>query len=319
MSKIRLAVVGAGQFGRNHVRVARESSRSELVAVVDTDSARAFESAAGCLALSDYRDLPGRVDAAIIAAPTIAHAEIGCELMQAGIDVLVEKPIAADLESAGRLIDTAHACGRILQVGHLERYNPAVLALEQIVTQPLFFEIHRMNLFSPRSLDVDIVLDLMIHDLDIVLHLVGAAELEEIRAAGISILSEKVDIGNVRLQFRGGCVANLTASRVSTERVRKLRLFQPREYISLDYGKQHAVKFHVGADRQISFAELPVAKGEPLALQFEAFLSSVETRSEPKLSGAAARRTLEVALAILDKMKEHSQVVAQSLVTGWTR
>jgi predicted dehydrogenase len=319
MSKIRVAVVGAGQFGRNHVRVARESGRCELVAVVDTDSARAHEAAAGCLALFDYRDLRGRVDAAIIAAPTVAHAEIGCELMQAGIDVLVEKPIAADLESAGRLIDTARASGRILQVGHLERYNPAVLALEQIVTQPLFFEIHRMNLFSPRSLDVDIVLDLMIHDLDIVLHLVGAAELEEIRAAGISILSEKVDIGNVRLQFRGGCVANLTASRVSTERVRKLRLFQPREYISLDYGKQHAVKFHVGADRQISFAELPAAKGEPLALQFEAFLSSVETRSEPKLSGVAARRTLEVALAILDKMKEHSQVVAQSLVTGWTR
>jgi predicted dehydrogenase len=319
MRKIRVAVVGAGQFGRNHVRVARESSRSELVAVVDTDSARAHEAAAGCLALSDYRDLRGRVDAAIIATPTRAHAEIGCELMQAGIDVLVEKPIAADLESAGRLIDTACACRRILQVGHLERFNPAVLALEQIVTQPLFFEIHRMNLFSPRSLDVDIVLDLMIHDLDIVLHLVGAAELEEIRAAGISILSEKVDIGNVRLQFRGGCVANLTASRVSTERVRKLRLFQPQEYISLDYGKQHAVKFHVGADRQISFAELPAAKGEPLALQFEAFLSSVETRAEPKLGGVAARRTLEVALAILDKMKEHSEVVAQSLVTGWTR
>jgi predicted dehydrogenase len=318
MNKTRVAVVGAGQFGRNHVRVARESSRAELVAVVDSDPARAAEVAAGGLALSDYRDLRGLVDAAIIAAPTVTHAEIGCELMRVGIDILVEKPMAADLESAGRLIETARACGRILQVGHLERYNPAVLALEPIVTRPLFFEIHRMNLFSPRSLDVDIVLDLMIHDLDIVLHLAGAAELEEIRAAGISILSEKVDIGNVRLQFQGGCVANLTASRVSTERIRKLRLFQPQEYISLDYGKQHAVRFQVGADRQISFAELPVAKGEPLALQFEAFLSSVETRSEPKLSGVAARRTLEVALAILDKMKEHSQIVAQSLVTGWT-
>jgi predicted dehydrogenase len=318
MNKTRVAVVGAGQFGRNHVRVVRESSRAELVAVVDTNPARAAEAAEGCLALCDYRDLQGRVDAAIVAVPTVAHAEIACELMRAGIDVLAEKPIAPDLESAGRLIETARACGRILQVGHLERYNPAVLALEQIVTRPLFFEIHRMNLFSPRSLDVDIVLDLMIHDLDIVLHLAGGVELEEIRAAGISILSEKVDIGNVRLQFRGGCVANLTASRVSTERIRKLRLFQPQEYISLDYGKQHAVRFRVGADRQISFAELPSAKGEPLALQFEAFLSSVETRSEPKLSGVAARRTLEVALAILDKMKEHSQIVSQSLVTGWT-
>ena len=220
--------------------------------------------------------------------------------------------------TAGLYRSRCPTCGRILQVGHLERYNPAVIALDRIVNRPLFFEIHRLNLFSPRSLDVDIVLDLMIHDLDIVLHLTGDAKLEEIRAAGISILSDKVDIGNVRLQFSGGCVANLTASRVSTERVRKLRIFQPQEYISLDYGKQHAVKFHVGADRQISFADLPAEKGEPLALQFEAFLASVESRAEPKLSGPVARRTLEVALAILDKMKEHSQVVAQSLVTGWT-
>jgi predicted dehydrogenase len=298
--------------------VVRQSERAELAAVVDVDSARAAEAAEGSLALSDYRDLQGRVDAAIVAAPTVAHAGIGCELMRAGIDVLVEKPIAADLASADALVETARSCGRILQVGHLERYNPAVTALEKIVSRPLFFEIHRLNLFSPRGLDVDIVLDLMIHDLDIVLRLVGDARLEEIRAAGISILSEKVDIGNVRLQFSGGCVANLTASRVSTERVRKLRLFQPQEYISLDYGKQHAVKFHVGPDRQISFSELPSAKGEPLALQFESFLNSVETREQPKLDGMTARRTLEVALAILDKMKVHSEAVAQSLVTGWT-
>jgi predicted dehydrogenase len=238
--------------------------------------------------------------------------------MESGVDVLVEKPLAHDLASADRLVETARAAGRILQVGHLERYNPAVTALERIVTRPLFFEIHRLNVFSPRSLDVDIVLDLMIHDLDIVLALVGGAELEEIRAAGISILSEKVDIGNVRLQFCGGCIANLTASRVSTERVRKLRLFQPHEYISLDYGKQHVVQFRVGADRQISFSQLPSTPGEPLALQFDAFLEAVKTRAEPKLNGRVARRTLEVALAILDKMKEHSQVVAQSLETGWT-
>jgi predicted dehydrogenase len=321
MKKVRVAVVGAGQFGRNHVRVARESERADLAAVVDIDPARASDAAGGCLALADYRDLRGSVDAAIVAVPTSLHADIGCELMQSGIDVLVEKPLAAGLDGADRLIETARDCGRILQVGHLERYNPAILALERVITRPLFFEIHRMNLFSPRGLDVDIVLDLMIHDLDIVLSMLsmaGAGELEEIRAAGISILSEKVDIGNVRLQFRGGCVANLSASRVSTERVRKLRLFQPHEYISLDYGKQTAVQFRVDADRRISFAELPVAKGEPLALQFDAFLTSVETRAEPKLNGAAARRTLEVALAILDKMREHSQVVEQSLLTGWT-
>ena len=318
MKKIRVAVIGAGQFGRNHVRVVRETPAAELAAVVDSDPARASEAAQGSRALTDHRELPGLIDAAIIAAPTAAHADIGCDLLAAGIDLLVEKPMAADLASADRLVDAARAHGRILQVGHLERFNPAVTALERIVTRPLFFEIHRLNLFSPRSLDVDIVLDLMIHDLDIVLALLGDTPLEEIRAAGVSILSDKVDIGNVRLQFRGGCVANLTASRVSTERVRKLRLFQPQEYISLDYSKQHAVRYHVGPDRQISFAELASARGEPLALQFEAFLSSVETRREPKLSGPVARRTLEVALAILDKMKAHSQVVAQSLVTGWT-
>src|SRR5438445_4743672 len=172
--------------------------------------------------------------------------------------------MAADLASADRLVDAARANGRILQVGHLERYNPAVIALDRIVNRPLFFEIHRLNLFSPRSLDVDIVLDLMIHDLDIVLHLTGDAKLEEIRAAGISILSDKVDIGNVRLQFSGGCVANLTASRVSTERVRKLRLFQPHQYISLDYQKQEAVAFTVSGGQQIGFQPLTVAKEEPL-------------------------------------------------------
>jgi len=320
LSKIRVAVVGAGQFGRNHVRVVRQSERAELRAVVDIDAARAAEVAAlyGAEPLADVRRLQDKADAAVVAAPTSAHEEIGCRLLEAGFDVLVEKPIAHDDASAARLGEAAERHGRILQVGHLERFNPAVAELERRATLPLFFEIHRMNLFSPRSLDVDVVLDLMIHDLDIVLRLVGEARLEEIRAAGISILSEKVDIGNVRLQFSGGCVANLTASRVSTERVRKLRLFQPHEYISLDYGKQHAVKFHVGADRQISFAELPVVKGEPLALQFEAFLDSMENLTEPKLNGVAARRTLEVALAILDKMKEHSQVVAQALLPGWT-
>ena len=217
--------------------------------------------------------------------PPPLHAEIGCYLLDAGIDVLVEKPIATDLASADRLIDAAARAGRILQVGHLERFNPAVLALEQRVTLPLFFEIHRMNLFSPRSLDVDVVLDLMIHDVDIVLALAGA-EPEEIRAAGISILSGKVDIANVRLQFPNGCVANLTASRISTERVRKLRLFQPHQYLSLDYARQDLAVFSVGGDRQIGFEQAPVTKGEPLKLQFDAFLDSLASRSLPKSSGA---------------------------------
>ena len=286
--------------------------------MVDSNAARASEIAAanGCLALTDANELAGKVDAAIVAVPTSAHADAGCTLLEAGIDVLVEKPIAPDLASAGRLIQAADANNRILQVGHLERFNPAVMALEKVAHLPLFFEIHRMNVFSPRSLDVDVVLDLMIHDIDIVLNLVNR-EIEEIRAAGISILTKKVDIANVRLQFEGGCVANLTASRVSTERVRKLRLFQPSQYISVDYSRRDAAVYSVGADRQISFEQLPVTKGEPLALQFEAFLDSVETRQTPKLSGRVGRLSLMAALAILAKIEEHSRVVAQSLVSAW--
>lgn len=318
MSLTRIAVVGAGQFGRNHCRVVHESERAQLAAVIDLDPARAAEwtASAGAIALKDYRDLAGKVEAAIVAAPTTVHEEIGCALMENGIDVLVEKPIASDLDAAARLIDTAERRGRILQVGHLERFNPAVSELERRSTLPLFFEVHRLNLFSPRSLDVDVVLDLMIHDVDIVLALTGA-EPSEIRAAGISILSEKVDIANVRLQFPNGCVANLTASRVSTERVRKLRLFQPNQYLSLDYTRQDLAIFSVGADRQIGFEQAAVAKSEPLKLQFDAFLDAIETRNSPKCSGPAARQTLGVAAAILDRIKSHSDLVSRSLVGRW--
>jgi predicted dehydrogenase len=315
---IRVAVVGAGQFGRNHIRVVSQSPRAELAAVVDVDAGRAREAAAahGCEALTTYGDLPGKAEAAVVAVPTHAHAEVGCRLMEAGLDVLVEKPIAHDLRSADDLIRTAAGTGRVLQIGHLERFNPGVLALQKAVTLPLFFEIHRLSVFSPRSLDVDVVLDLMIHDIDILLNLVGS-ELAEIRAAGISVLSPKVDIANVRLQFRNGCVSNMTASRVSTERVRKLRLFQPRQYISLDYSRQRAVVFTVGEDRQVSFQELKPEPAEPLQLQFEAFLDCVQGRGRPKVDGQAARRDLEVALDILDKIKMHSALVAEALIGGW--
>jgi predicted dehydrogenase len=304
MSKTRVAVIGAGQFGQNHVRVVSESDRAELTGVVDKDPGRGQ--------LQDYRELYGKVDAAIVSAPTSVHAEIGCDLMANGIDVLIEKPIAPDLASADRLVETAARYGRILQVGHLERFNPAVIALESIAQLPLFFEIHRMSVFSPRSLDVDVVLDLMIHDLDIVLALVKSP-VEEVRAAGVSILSAKVDIANVRLQFQDGCVANVTASRVSTEKVRKLRLFQPQQYLSLDYARQDLAVFSVGPAQQIGFQQPPVIKGEPLKLQFDAFLDSVATRSAPKLDGAAARRTLELALAIISKIEDHSQVVSRTI------
>ena len=318
MQKRRLAVIGAGQFGKNHCRVIHDSERAELAAVVDAIPARAAEIANpyGARALTDFRDAIGLVDAAVIAVPTTAHETVACALLENGVDVLVEKPIAPRLDAAERMIAAADSRGRILQVGHLERFNPAVVELERRAALPLFFEVHRLNLFSPRSLDVDVVLDLMIHDVDIVLALT-AADPVEVRAAGISILSEKVDIANVRLQFPNGCVANLTASRVSTERVRKLRLFQPNQYLSLDYTRQALSVFSVGDGRQIGFEQAQVAQAEPLKLQLDAFLDAVATRTPPKTSGCAARQTLGVALSILDKIKEHSEVVSHTLMAGW--
>jgi len=301
-------------FGRHHLRVLSQSLNATVVGVADADPERAAQAAAehNCLTFATLGELKGNVDAAVVAVPTSLHAEVGCQLLESGIDVLVEKPIAADLASARRLVDTAAEHERILQIGHLERFNPAVAALKRITTIPLFFEIHRLSLFSPRSLDVDVVLDLMIHDLDIVLDLAGTLP-EEIRAAGISILSDKVDIANVRLAFPGGCVANLTASRVSTERVRKLRLFQPHQYISLDYQKQEAVAYTVSGNQQIGFQALPAVKEEPLRLEVESFLEAVANRTRPLVPGEEGLRALEVALAILDKIEKHAKLVTERL------
>jgi predicted dehydrogenase len=278
------------------------------------DTARAAEAAAayGCKVFSSPEELAAQADAAIVATPTTTHAELGCRLIELGLDVMVEKPVSNTLAGARTLVETAERHGRILQVGHLERFNPAILALESVMTTPLFFEVHRLSEFSPRSLDVDVVLDLMIHDLGILLALTGKKP-EEIRAAGISILSSKVDIANVRLQFPGGCIANMTASRVSTERVRKLRLFQPHEYISLDYGRQDAVSFRVKPPLGIDFSPLPVAKDEPLRLELENFFESVATRRAPRVTGRAAMAALEVALDISAKIEEHAAIVSQTL------
>jgi len=292
----RIAVAGAGAFGKNHLRIIHESKDAELAGVLEPDPQRAAEVAGryGCRVFHMLDEMGKHADAAIVATPTVTHSEIGCTLLAMGLDVLVEKPIAHDLASARALTDAAARHGRILQVGHLERFNPAVIALQPEISKPLFFEVHRLSEFSPRSLDVDVVLDLMIHDIDIVLSLTGEIP-EEIRAAGISILSAKVDIANVRLQFPSGCVANLTASRVSTERVRKLRLFQPHEYISLDYSRQDAIRFRVKPPMAIDFAPLTVTKDEPLRLELESFFESVATRRAPQVTGGQALAALEVA------------------------
>jgi predicted dehydrogenase len=307
-------VVGAGSFGKNHLRVIHNSPHAELAGVFDTNTARASEVAApySCPVFTSLEELAANAGAAVIATPTVSHSEIGCFLMERGLDVMVEKPISDTLEGARALVETSQRRGKILQVGHLERFNPAIIALESIITTPLFFEVHRLSEFSPRSLDVDVVLDLMIHDLDILLSLTGKKP-EEIRAAGISILSSKVDIANVRMQFPGGCVANITASRVSTERVRKLRLFQPNEYISVDYGRQDGVRYRVKPPLGIDFAPLAVVKDEPLRLELENFFDAIATRRPPRVTGEQAQAALEVALDILAKIEEHAALVTQTL------
>jgi predicted dehydrogenase len=311
---LSVAVIGAGSFGKNHLRVIHNSPHADLAGVFDVNAARAAEAAApyGCRVFGSIEELAEAATAAIVATPTTTHSEIGRPLIQLGLDVMVEKPIADTIAGAKALVDAAETHGRVLQVGHLERFNPAILALESVMTTPLFFEIHRLSEFSPRSLDVDVVLDLMIHDLDILLALTGHKP-EEIRAAGISILSSKVDIANVRLQFPGGCIANITASRVSTERVRKLRLFQPHEYISLDYGRQDAVRFRVKPPLGIDFNPLPVTKDEPLRLELEEFFECVKTRRAPRVTGVQALAALDLALDISAKIEEHASVVAKTL------
>jgi len=237
--------------------------------------------------------------------------------MEAGIDVLIEKPLATSLAEADDLIRSAQRLDRIAQVGHLERFNPAVRATLPLITRPMFFEVHRLSVFTPRSLDVDVVLDLMIHDLDVVLSFVNSP-VKEIRAVGLPILSGKVDIANVRIEFDSGCVANFTASRVSTERVRKLRFFQPRQYVSLDYGRQDVLVFSLGQDKasgtpsvnpQIQVAKPPTTSEEPLHAELKSFLESVEQRSRPVVTLEDGRRALVLALEIIAAIHEHEKKI----------
>lgn len=308
--KVRVAVVGCGEFGRNHIRVYREMESADLAGVFDQDTQRAQKIAQEfhIRAFSSLEELRAAVDAASVVVPTVAHAEIGCALMDMGIDVLVEKPMAATGAEADQLIATANRRARILQVGHVERFNPAVVAVEPIVNRPLFFEVHRLGVFTPRSLDVDVIYDLMIHDLDILLALVKEP-VEELRAVGIPVLTGKVDIAHARLEFPGGAVANVTASRVSTERVRKMRFFQQHEYISLDYARRDALRVGVkrpGPEPEFAFEKLPAPDVEPLRAELQAFVEAVKTRVLPKIDGPAGRAALELATRVMESIREHS-------------
>jgi predicted dehydrogenase len=318
-----VAVVGVGAFGRNHARIYHQLQQAgkpvRLAAVVDADVDRADATARefGTRAFGSIEHMIrtyGEVQAASVAVPTAEHLRTARALMEAGIDVLIEKPLAATLDEAEELIRVAAKQNRVAQVGHLERFNPAVRATEALIMRPMFFEVHRLSPFSPRSLDVDVVLDLMIHDLDVVLAFVNSP-IKEIRAVGLPILSQKVDIANVRMEFESGCVANFTASRVSTERVRKLRFFQPAQYVSLDYGRQDVLVFSVGeagepsANPDIRVMKPPVTAEEPLRAEISAFLESVETRSTPRVSLEDGRRALGVALKIVEAIVEHGKRV----------
>ena len=304
---MKVAVIGVGHLGRHHARVYAEMPDIELAGVVDIlpDRANEVAQAHHTHALTDYRELFGKVDAVSLAVPTTDHARVGAELLANGIDVLVEKPIASTLDQARLLIDAAERHGRVLQTGHVERFNPVVTAAIAVATEPQFFEIHRLAAFSPRSLDIDVVLDLMIHDLDIVLHLVHSP-VAEVRAVGIPILSRKADIANARVEFENGCVANLTASRVSFEKTRKLRFFQPHDYISVDYATQTGIMVSLRMGKVIE-RKLEPAGGEPLRIELESFLNCVRTRSVPVVSGEDGFRALKLAMTINEAIARRSK------------
>jgi predicted dehydrogenase len=279
----------------------------ELSAVVDVLPSRAAEIAKpyGAEALTDYRELFGKVDAVSLAAPTSEHGRIGLELLDNGIDVLVEKPMTSTLEESRLLIDAAARNRRVLQAGHVERFNPVVRAAIEVATQPQFFEIHRLAVFTPRSLDIDVVLDLMIHDLDIVLSLVHSP-VSEVRAVGIAVLSKKADIANARVEFEDGCVANFTASRVSFEKVRKLRFFQPSDYISVDYASQTGSMVSLRMGR-VTERKLEPPTAEPLKLELESFVHCVRTRTSPIVGGEDGLRALELAMMINEQIARRSK------------
>jgi predicted dehydrogenase len=287
-------------MGRNHVRILSSLPGVELVGVHDPDP-KAGE--LGVRVFDRLDDLAGEIDAAVVAAPTVAHADLGCALLRRGVHVLVEKPIASSLAEADRLLEAQG--DRVLAVGHVEFYNPAVQALVGVGTPPRFVEVQRLGVFSPRSLDVDVVLDLMIHDLQI-LQALDPSPVVEVRATGINVLSPRVDICNARVELGSGCVANLTASRVSSERVRKLRAFLPSRYYSLDYHAQEIRGYRLeegDGGRKILPSDLPVERAEPLLRELEAFVAACRGEKSPLVTGAEGRRVLETALAVVEAIK----------------
>lgn len=310
MDDIRVGVIGVGYLGRFHAQKYAAMENVRLAGVADIDRSRADEIAdrLGTRACTDFRDLLEQVDAVSIVVPTASHFSVGLACLNHGVDVLIEKPMTTTIEQADELIDVAESNHRILQVGHLERFNPAVQALKDIIANPMFIEAHRLSVFKDRSTDVSVVLDLMIHDIDIILNIVNS-EIQSIHAAGVPVICEHADIANVRLQFESGCVANVTASRISTKNQRKIRIFQKDAYVSVDFAAREIALIRrtdnqcdslvPGTDfQQLSFSEADVLEDE-----LASFIRAVRTRSAPVVSGHAGRRALVVALDIMDQVQ----------------
>jgi predicted dehydrogenase len=303
---MRIAVVGVGHLGQHHARILAAMEQVELVAVVDTNRERADEIAAANQTRAVYsaEAIVGRVDAVTVAVPTDAHVDVAMPLLEAGVSVLVEKPMAHTVAEADALVAAARKSGATLAAGHTERFNPAVAAAAPLLSDPRFIEVHRLGAFPQRSLDIDVVFDVMIHDLDVVLSIVKA-DVESIEAVGVPVLTGKVDIANARLRFTNGCIANLTASRISRDRVRKIRFFQPAAYLSVDYAAQKLEMWRLVAGAgmpSIEGGDVPVADGEPLKLELEDFVDAVRSKREPRVTGEHGRRALALAQEIANKM-----------------
>jgi predicted dehydrogenase len=322
--KLRVAAIGVGSLGRHHARNYAElahDGRVEMIAVCDTNAQTAADVASqnGCPQVTDWRELIAKVDAVSIATPTETHCAIATAFLEKGVHVLVEKPIALTLGEADKMIAAASASGAKLMVGQLERYNPAMVALRPHVTKPLYFEIHRVSPFPNRSLDVDVVLDVMIHDLDAIQWLVGEdVRVSEIRAVGIPVISDKVDAANARIEFENGTVANITASRIGTEKIRKTRFYQTDAYVVLDYGTKFASLTSLSPDAAhplagISISRLEVNDIEPLRAEIEAFLSAVENEKSPPITGEDGRRALALAVGVLEKIDSHINRLSANL------
>lgn len=306
MNKLKCAVIGTGYLGKFHAEKYASLPDAELVAVVDinADAARAIAEKHGAMALTDHRDLLGKVDAVSVVVPTTLHHAVAKDFLLAGAHVLVEKPITVTLEEADELIAIARETNRVLQVGHLERFNPAVLGLDR-EEKPLFIESHRLAPFNPRANDVSVVLDLMIHDIDIILALVDS-EVERIDASGTAVLTHGTDIANARLQFKNGCVANVTASRISMKLERKMRLFRPSSYVSVDFQNRVLTKHRTGEKEmfpgipEIVTEESVFATSDALLEEIKHFIACIQTGEKPLVSGEAGRRALATAIKITE-------------------